>query len=351
MSPFSWKGVQRSLKSVGGGAMHFDIRVDKNLTYEGGSQSQPRYFFEVDMSSVLPGEGRTARLPVFWRPNPARHPLVKELYWTQILGTTVEKGNLDALERVVPEAIEAVVDYGTLPYYLLSLPIWDKLPIYLSGDKLCLHLPDGPTLTAEDIGQLWRRLGDHLLGIGKLHSRQEIAVRIVLWKDLQTYPMALALGNGNVWIPIFSHPGSEGFRLNYDAIGVPSRFLDVADVFALRREVAADLAERRAIMSPFELRMDQVGEDVWEALQSYVSPSGYVLSYFGEEARVQMPVYEVDGEAFAVDRNSKPSLIFSPDFDELLRHVTEELIRARRLPRATILTLEAAAPQEEGGPT
>lgn len=350
MSPFSWKGMQRNLRNMGGGAMHFDIRVDKNLTYEEGSQSQPRYFFDADLSSVLPGEGRTARLPVFWRPNPARHPLVKELYWTQILGTTVEKGNLDALERVVPEAIEAVVDYGTLPYYILSLPIWDKLPIYPSGGKLCLHLPDGPTLTAEDIGQLWRRLGDHLLGIGKLHSRQEIGVSIVLWKDLQTYPMALAFSNGSVWIPIFSQPAVEGLRLNYDVIGVPSRFLDVAEVFALRRQIAADLVDTRAMTSPFDLKIEQVGEEVWEAIEGQVKPSGYVLSYFGEDARVEMPVYEVDGEAFAVDRNSKPNLIFSSNFDDLLQHVTEELIRARRLPRATILTLEVAGPQEEGGP-
>ncbi len=324
--------------------MHFDIQVSKNLSYEEGSQSQPRYFFEVDMSAVLPGEGRIAHMPIFWKPNRGHHPLVKELYSTQILGTTVEKGNLAALESVIPEAIEAVIDYGTLPYYILSMPIWDKLPIYLSGGKLCLHLPDGPTLTAEDIGQLWQRLGDHLLGIGKLRSRDEIEVSIVLWKDLQTYPMALAFGNGKGWIPIFSQPTSGGLRLNYDVIGVPSRFLDVADVFALRREIAADLVANRALSSPFDLKMEQVGEEVWEALEGHAKPSGYVLSYFGEEARVEMPVYEVDGEAFAVDRNSKPSLIFSPNFDELLRHVTEELIRARRLPRATILTLETASP-------
>ena len=324
--------------------MHFDIRVSKNLCYEEGSQSQPRYFFEVDLSAVLPGEGRTTRLPIFWKPNRARHPLVKELYSTHILGATVEKGNLVALERVVPEAIEAVIDHNTLPYYILSLPIWDRLPIYLSGGKLCLHLPDGPTLTAEDIGQLWQRLVDHLLSIGKLQSRQEVEVSIVLWKDLQTYSMALAFGNGKAWIPVFSQPSAQGLRLNYDVIGVPSRFLDVAEVFALRREIAANLVATRAMASPFDLRMEQVGEEVWEALEGQVKPSGYVLSYFGEDARVEMPVYEVDGEAFAVDRNSRPSLIFSPDFDELLRRVTEELIRARRLPRATILTLETAGP-------
>lgn len=324
--------------------MHFDIQVTKNLSYEEGSQSQPRYFFEVDLSAVLPGEGRIARLPIFWKPNRAHHPLVKELYWTQILGTTVEKGNLAALESVIPEAIEAVIDYNTLPYYILSLPIWDGLPIYLSGGKLCLHLPDGPTLTAEDVGQLWQRLGDHMLRIGKLGSRQEIGVTIVLWKDLQTYPMALAFANGKAWIPIFSQPSVEGLRLNYDVIGVPSRFLDVAEVFALRREIAANLVATRAMASPFDLKIEQVGEEVWEAIEGQVKPSGYVLSYFGEDARVQMPVYEVEGEAFAVDRSSKPNLIFSPNFDDLLQHVTEELIRARRLPRATILTLEAAGP-------
>jgi hypothetical protein len=169
-------------------------------------------------------------------------------------------------------------------------------------------------------------------------------VSIVLWKDLQTYPMALAFGNGKTWIPIFSQPSVQGLRLNYDVIGVPSRFLDVAEIFALRREIAADLVDTRAMTSPFELKIEQVREEVWEALERHVKPSGYVLSYFGEDARVEMPVYEVDGEAFAVDRNSKPSLIFSPNFDDLLHHVTEELIRARRLPRATILTLETASP-------
>lgn len=37
--------------------MHFDIQVSKNLCYEDGSQSQPRYFFEVDLSAVLPARG------------------------------------------------------------------------------------------------------------------------------------------------------------------------------------------------------------------------------------------------------------------------------------------------------
>jgi hypothetical protein len=120
--------------------------------------------------------------------------------------------------------------------------------------------------------------------------------------------------------------------------------LDVAEVFALRREIAANLVATRAMASPFDLRIEQVGDEVWEALEGQVKRSGYVLSYFGEDARVEMPVYEVDGEAFALDRNSRPSLIFSPNFDDLLQHVTEELIRARRLPRATILTLETAGP-------
>lgn len=320
--------------------MHFDIRISKNLGYEEGSHTQPRYFFDVDLTAVLPGEGRTAHLPVFWRPNPARHPLVKELYWTQILGTTVEKGNLVALERAIPEAIAAVIDYGTLPYYLLSSPIWDRLPIYLNGSRLSIGLPDGPTLTAGDIGELWRKLGDHLLGIGKLHSREEIEVSIVLWKDLQTYPMALAFGNGRAWIPIFSHPSVEGLRLNYDAIGVPSRFLEPEEVFDLRREVASDLVAARALSSPFDLKMVQLSDEIWEALKQRASPTDYVLAYSSDGARVEMQIFEAKGEVFAAHRASKLRLIFSPDMSELSRRVSQELTRAERVPSGTLLTLE-----------
>ena len=318
--------------------MPFEVRCFKNLDWHEGDTASPRYFFEVDLGHVLPGEGRIAHLPVYWRPNPGRHPILKEVYWTPVAALRVEKGNLAALERAVPETVASLVEHGTLPYYYVTTPQGD-FPAYLVRGRLLLKL-ETATFTGRDIGELWQQLADYLMAARKIGAREEVTVSLLLWKDLQVYPAALALRDGRVWLPLFRHGEGDSLRLIYDVIGQPSRFLGVEELFGLRREVAQSLMEARAIPSLGALKVDQMQPEVWERLQPLLRPTPYVLAYEEDGQRRELPVYEAAGEFVALQRASHARLIFAADLEELARLVYQDLAQRGAVGSPSLLTLE-----------
>jgi hypothetical protein len=314
------------------------VQIRRNPKYDGGT-STPRYFFDIDLSQVV-RKGVSASLPVFWRPNKFPHPQLKEFYWTQVAGITLEKGNLAALEKIVPQAIVGLIDFGTIPYYYLTLPGGDRFPVYYSEGKLQLRLRGEPSFSGEDIGQLWRRISDYLSAQKKNFSREELEVSLLLWKDLKLYPAAFVFQNGKSWIPIFYSQQGEEFQLIYDLIGLPSRILPLEDAFELRREVARSLTSLRLLSSPFDLKMVQVQPEIWSRLEEKVSPTGFVLSYSSDGVKEELPIYQAGEEVFATSSSSKMRMIFSQDIEELLRRVSEELTRQGKLPNASYLSIE-----------
>jgi hypothetical protein len=317
--------------------MPFEVRTRKNLDWHEGDESSPRYFLEVDLSPVLPGSGRVARLPVWWRRNRG-HPILKEVYWVEVAGMRVEKGNLAALEAAVPQAIAAFLQHGTLPYYFVTTP-QGNFPVYLVRGRLLLKT-DTATFGAEDVGELWHRLAEHLLAARRIEALEEIEVCLLLWKDLQLYPTALLLRDGRVLVPIFFSLHDASLQLIYDVIGQPSRFLSAEEVFALRRELAHDLAARRAIPHVGALKMDRLRDQVWQALEGVVRLTPYILVCHHEDQRLEFPVYEAQGEFFALQQASYRRLIFSPDLDELMRLVRDDLVARGKASGASLVAVE-----------
>lgn len=316
----------------------FRIRLEKNLAAAHSEEGTPRYFFEIDLSPVLPGSGRVARLPVFQRPNQARHPILKEFWWTTIAGTALEKGNLAALERAIPDAVAALIDHGTLPYYYVTLPNGERQPVYLVGGKLHLRLSTGAAFVAEDIGALWFRLQEYLAP--RRLSEELIEVSILLWKDLQLYPMAFVFRNGRVWFPIFLQDERGRVRLIYDRIGVPARLFDLHETFALRRELAGELVRERVLAVLGALKIDQIREELWPSLQLTMKRTPYVLVYFEDSRRQELPVYQADGEFVALQRRSRARLVIGGDLDELARLVSQDLVQQGTLTGAATVLLE-----------
>ncbi len=317
--------------------MPFEVRTRKNLDWHEGDESSPRYFLEVDLSPVLPGSGRVARLPVRWRRNRG-HPILKEVYWVEVAGMRVEKGNLAALEAAVPQAVAAFLEHGTLPYYFVTTP-QGSFPVYLVRGRLQLRT-DTAALSAEDVGELWLRLAEHLLSARRIGAVEELEVSILLWSDLQVYPTGLLLRDGRVLVPVFLRPGTEGSVLIHDVIGQPSRFLSPPELFALRREMASDLASCRAIPHPGALKMDRVRPEVWAALEGTARPTPYVLVCHQDERPLEFPVYEAEGEFFALQRSSYSRLIFSSDLEELSRLVREDLVLRGKASGASLVAVE-----------
>lgn len=314
------------------------VRIKRNPEYpQHSSEKIPRYFFELDLSGVMKG-GSQATLPVYWRPNPAPHPILKEIYAVEVAGITVEKGNLLALEKALPDAVQSLTNYGTLPYYFIELPGRARRPVYLVEGKLQASLGGGPQFSGDDIGQLWQRLGDYLIRTREIKQREEITVSLLFWKELRIYPPAFVLRNGNdgVWIPIFYREES----LNYDVIGQPSRLLPISEAFNLREEVAASLTASKMLSSPLDLRLEQVQKEIWDKLAKTVNPTDRVLSYYEENTKIELLVFEAHGALLATQVTSTAKLNFGRDIDDLQKRAAEELIRERKISSASNLEVE-----------
>ena len=274
-------------------------------------------------------------LEVFWRPNP-RHPILKEVYWVEVAGRRLEKGNLPALMQAIPEFLTGMEGFGTFPYYYLTYPQGEPLPVYHSDGKLRLKM-NGSELSGYEIGEVWQKLGDGLLGKKVISSREELEVHLLLWKDLSLYRTALALKGARHLIPLFQGDGQE---ILYDVIGDPTRFLRPMEVFLLRREVAQSLVAARTLSSPYELGMEGVLPQVWRDLEGSAAPTGLSLSYPTENSRVEMPVYQVNGEFFAVAAEKKRRLYFGATPEELVPRVARELSGEQGLSSSALLSIE-----------
>src|SRR3989304_936367 len=292
--------------------MPFELKLRRNLDYHEGTP-EPKYFFvfELELGEVI-GRPVSSRLPVFWRPNDTPHPLLKEIYWVDIAGVRVEKGNLASLEKAVPQAGLGLLDFGTIPYYYISLPGGERLPVFLKEGKLRLR---EPSLEGQDIGQLWQRLGDRLLQQKKVRAKEEVEVSLLLWKELKVYSSAFVFVDGGAFLPL-------------------------EKAFQLRREVAQDLVAKGQLPSVYELRMEQVPDEVWEGLRKKARPTDRVLSYEEKGDRKEIPIYEEEGEGFAARRMSRLGLLFAPNMDELAQRVSADLSRRGHIPSASRRSLE-----------
>jgi hypothetical protein len=315
----------------------FPIRLKRNPEYSKHSMEKtPRYFFELDLNGVIERGGQ-ATLPVYWRPNTSPHPMLKEIYSVEVGGITVEKANILAVEKALPDAVQSLANYGTLPYYFIDLPGRVRTPVYLVDGKLQTRVGDGPQLDEDDIGQLWQGLGDYLVTTREINSREEITVSLLFWKELRIYPPAFILrnGNGKIWIPVFY----RGERLNYDVIGQPSRLLPISEAFNLREEVAAGLTNFKMLSSPSDLMMAQVQRDMWDRLEKTVSPTDKVLSYYEETTRTELPIYEARGGLLVPQVTSTVKINFGQDIEDLLKRATEEIIRERKVSSASYVEI------------
>ena len=323
-----------------GGDKMFPIEIKRNLKYKGGSE-EPRYFLDVDLNAAVPN--RSAMLPVHWQPN-ATDPVLKEVYFTEVGGVRIEKGNLTKLVDAVPEAIKTLVTYNTLPYYLITLPNGVTIPFYLVNGRLQTTIGtigvgggDIEKLTGGDIGELYHELSEYLISNEIIKSGSDLTVSIFLWRDLKAYAPAFILRDDSdkVWVPIFSHGKAE---LNYDVINQPSKILRVEELFNLRKEIVTSLTSTRAISSPYSVYMDQVTDELWSEMKKMLRPLDQ--HFIGEtEAgqKLEISTYTVANELIAA---SRPKIFFGQDLEQLRSEVTEDLKKEGLIRDSTYLRVE-----------
>jgi hypothetical protein len=323
----------------------FPVEIKRNLKYKSGSE-EPRYFLDVDLNEAV--ANRSAMLPVYWQPN-ITDPVLKEVYFTEVGGVRIEKGNLAKLVDAVPEAIRKLVVNNTLPYYLITLPDGARMPFYLVNGRLqttigSIAVSDSiiEELSGGDIGEVYHKLSRHLVSNKIVKSGSDLTVSIFLWRDLKAYPPAFVFRDDSdrVWIPIFSHGKGE---LNYDVINKPSKILGMEGLFSLRKEVVASLTSAKAISSPYSVFMDQVTDEVWGETKRMVKAlDQYFVCETEDGQKLEISTYEIlthtlTNELIAA---SRPKIFFGQDLEQLRSEVTEDLKKERLIRSSTSLRIE-----------
>ena len=98
MSLWSW--VKRTATETGANPEAIPVGLERNpdAVVELGAENPPDvhlYLFRVGMRS---GFGRReATLPVYRRVNPSPHPILKEIYFCEVAGKTLEAANVFSL--------------------------------------------------------------------------------------------------------------------------------------------------------------------------------------------------------------------------------------------------------------
>jgi len=76
------------------------VPIDLERTHAG-------YQFHLGVRAGLGGQ-EAARIPIYVRPNESPHPILKEIHWCEVAGTTLEAANPWALKEKVQRALERI---------------------------------------------------------------------------------------------------------------------------------------------------------------------------------------------------------------------------------------------------
>src|SRR5439155_11362367 len=96
--------------------------------------------------------GQEARIPVHSRPNAASHPVLKEIYHSEVAGQTLEAANLYALRAKVAALLESLAPARALPLCFFRAPTMDyEVPVYEEDGEIVSPVIGGPNLKAPDL--------------------------------------------------------------------------------------------------------------------------------------------------------------------------------------------------------
>ena len=83
-----------------------------------------RYAFRLGVRAGFGGQD-TARIPVSRWPNPAPHPVLKEIHSCEVAGRTLEAANVYALRTKVAAVLAQLAPGGALPVCYFRVPDMD----------------------------------------------------------------------------------------------------------------------------------------------------------------------------------------------------------------------------------
>jgi hypothetical protein len=344
-----WEWIRRVVTDQTGGVEPIRVDLERNpgAIVELGAENPPGvplYLLRVGLSGGF-GQAR-AGLPVFRRTNPARHPILKEIYHCEVAGKTLEAANIFALREKVQRQLEVIAPARKLPLCYFRAPRFDySLPVYEEGSRMVCPVLAGPKIKAEGLAEIRQPVVRHLQTAGYLSPGEEPEVLVLRPSDLRLVPPAAvirSLDEPAFWLPtvegaseegpvigLLSHPAelrrSERRRRGPVAEDVPA---SAPEVTALLRYIGAEMARRVRIVDPWALYACEVRPEIWARTEELTDATAITLTAHIEGGeRLEMPARRTAaGELVAGLRDRGISVFLAGDQDALARTTGRYLV-------------------------
>jgi hypothetical protein len=297
------------------------------------------------------GGGETARIPVGCRPNPAPHPILKEIHVCEVAGSTLEAANVYALKAKVSRLLETIAPGRALPLCEFRVPAMDySLPVYeASGGALSSPVIGGPKLRAPDLAGIRRVVCRYLESAGYVTGPDEVIVGVIRPRDLSRVAPAAVFrshGDAELWLP-----SVEGSSPDGPVVGVVGRPTQLSrrerrrrgggpavedhapaapDVVALLRFLRAEL-QRSHAEAAAGLFAAEVRPEIWAAAERRTEDAGTRLVAFlsdAESTRLELAVRRTGaGDVACALADRGVNVFLAPDERGLASMVGRHLAR------------------------
>jgi hypothetical protein len=361
-------------------------------------KSGESYSFRLGVRAGF-GGGETARVPVSRRPNPAPHPILKEVHECEVAGQTLQAANVYALRQKVATLLEGIAPGRTLPLCYFRVPAMDyELPVYEAAERQRSGRPEGPgmltspviggpNLKADDMAGIRRVVCRYLESAGYVNDMDDVAVGVVRPRDLKRVEPAAVLRSAtdsDLWIPTVEGVSEDGPVVG--VVGRPAQLRGRArrrrlagpeledhapaahDIVGLLRYLRTELA-RAETAGAQGLYACEVRPDIWAAAEAHTEDAGTRLVAHLQDpdaTRLELEVRRTGAGDMAVALEDRTINVFlAHDVeglawqvgshlvrDDFLRFTEEVEIEAVEAPRAERLGVEsirsdgADAPEE-----
>jgi hypothetical protein len=343
-----------------------------------------QYVYRLGARAGFGGQ-ETARLPIQRRPNPAPHPILKEIHVCEVAGKTLEAANLYSLQAKVARQLETLAPARSLPLCYFRVPAMDyELPVYEAGGELTSPVLGGPKLKARDLAGIRQVVCRYLISAGYVRDPEEVKVGVLRPRDLKLVEPATVIrshSDPDLWLPAV-----EGISPDGPVVGVVGRptqlrrrerrragggltVEDTApagpDVIGLLRYLRTEFA-RAGVTAAEGMYATEVRPEIWAAAEEHTEDAGVrLVSYLTDPdaTRLELDVRRTGaGDVAVAVEDIGINVFLAPDADalahqvgrhlagdEFLRFAEEVEIHAVEAPRAERLETEAirTSPQEE----
>jgi hypothetical protein len=328
------------------------------------------YAFRLGVRAGFGGQ-ETARIPVSRRPNPAPHPILKEIHLCEVAGQPLEAANVYALKAKVARLLESIAPARSLPLCEFRVPEMDySLSVYEHGGMLSSPVIAGPKLKAPDLAGIRQVVCRYLVSAGYVADADQVAVGVVRPRDLRLVaPAAVFLSHTDpeLWVPAVEGISAEGSVVG--VVGRPTQLQRrerrragappggepsapaAPDVIALLRYLRTELGRARSTAAG-GLYAAQVRPEMWRVAESRTDEAGSRLVAYlsdSEATRLELAVRRTGAGDVAVALQDRGINVFlAADEDALASMVGRHLAGAEFLRFAEEVEIHAVeAPRPE----